>query len=230
MKTPPSAGEFYFPAGYYRSMEITMKKFLKIIGILAGIGLLALIVMFALLPWMDRWGATDEEIAASFAGDELVPSPRIAYTRAITIHAPPEDIYPWIVQLGADKGGMYSYTWIEALLQCSQVNANRIHEEWQGLKVGDKVLMCKNNMPPGYEVAVIEPNRVIVMGHQTDGVWSDVWQFILAPQSDGSTRFILRSRDAKVGWMWDVIRPGEFIMVRGMMLGIKARAEGSIGR
>lgn len=207
-----------------------MKKFLKTIGILAGLGILVVLVMFTLLPWMDRWGATDEELAASLTGDELVPNPRISYTRAVTVNAAPEQIYPWIVQLGADKGGMYSYTWLESLIQCPQTNADRIHEEWQDLKVGDKVLMCKSDMPPGYEVAIIEPNRVIVMGHQTDGIWSDVWQFVLVPQDDGTTRLVLRSRDAKEGWMWDVIRPGEFVMMSRMMLGIKERAEGMAAR
>lgn len=207
-----------------------MKKFLKTIGILAVLGILVVLVMFALLPWMDRWGATDEELAASLTGDELVPNPRISYTRAVTVNAAPEQIYPWIVQLGADKGGMYSYTWLESLIQCPQTNADRIHEEWQDLKVGDKVLMCKSDMPPGYEVAIIEPNRVIVMGHQTDGIWSDVWQFALVPQDDGTTRLVLRSRDAKEGWMWDVIRPGEFVMMSRMMLGIKERAEGMAAR
>jgi hypothetical protein len=111
------------------------------------------------------------------------------------------------------------------MIQCPQTNADRIHEEWQGLKPGDKVLMCPDeNMPPAFEVAMAEPN-LIVLGHQENGVWSDVWQFIFLPQADGTTRLVLRSRDVKEGWIWDVIRPGEFIMVRGMLLGIKERAE-----
>ncbi|HUF00393.1 MAG TPA: hypothetical protein VMN99_14140 [Anaerolineales bacterium] len=210
-----------------------MKKLFKLIGILAGIGILVVIVMFALLPWMDRWGATNDEIAASFSGDELVPSPRLLYTRSVTVNATPEQIYPWIVQLGADKAGMYSYTWLESLIQCPQTNADRIHEEWQDLKVGDKVLMCPDvNAPPAYEVALIEPNRAIVMGHkrsspvdQANGTWSDVWQFILLPQSDGTTRLILRSRSTMEGLLWDAMRPGEFIMVRGRLLTLKQRAE-----
>jgi hypothetical protein len=204
-----------------------MKKFFKSLGVLAGLAILAVIVMIALLPWMDRWGATDDEGTASFPGDELVPSPRIVYTRAVSINTSPEEIYPWIAQLGADKGGMYSYTWIESLLQCSQTNADRIHEEWQDLKVGDKVLMCPDvNAPPAFDVALIEQDHTIVLGHQENGIWSDVWQFTLLPQADGSTRLVLRSRDAKEGLFWDVMRPGEFIMVRGMLLGIKERAEG----
>jgi hypothetical protein len=115
-----------------------MQKFLKTIGILAGLAVFIVLIMFALLPWMDSYGATDAEIAASYTGDELVPSPRISYTRAVTVNAAPEQIYPWIVQLGADKGGMYSYTWMETLIQCPQTNADRIHDEWQDLKVGTR--------------------------------------------------------------------------------------------
>jgi hypothetical protein len=179
---------------------------------------------------MDRWGATDDEIAASFSGDELVPSPAVTYTRAITITASPEEIYPWLVQMGAEKGGMYSYSWFETnVLQCELINADRIHEEWQGLKVGDKVKMCpgENWGPPAYEVALMETNQALVIGHQANGKWGDIWQFILVPQTDGTTRLITRSRDMKSGGIWDVIRPGQFIMERAMLLGIKERAEGA---
>lgn len=208
-----------------------MKKFFKTIGVLAGLGVLAIVLIFALLPWMDRYGAMDEEINASYPGDELVPDPRITYTRAVSIAAAPEEIYPWIAQLGADKGGMYSYTWLEALIQCPQTNADRIHEEWQGLEVGDKVLMCPDeNMPPAYLVAMIEENQTIVLGHKEKDDWVEVWQFNLVPQDDGTTRLVIRSRSAAEGWFWDSIRPGEFIMMRRMMLGIKERAEGMVAR
>lgn len=204
-----------------------MKKFFKYVTLLAGLTLLVLVVLFALLPWMDRWGATDDEIAASLTGDELVPSPRITYTRAISINAPPKDVYPWIVQLGAEKGGMYSYEWFETnILQCELINADRIHDEWQNLKVGDPMKMCPGTSgPPPYEIAIIEPNRAIVMGHKQDGTWVEVWQFNFAPQEDGSTRLVIRSRSAAEGWFWDAIRPGEFIMMRAMMLGVRERAE-----
>jgi hypothetical protein len=203
-----------------------MKVLLKTIGILAGIGILILIVMFALLPWMDRWGATEDEIAAAFSGDELVSSPRLVYTRAVTVNASSEQIYPWIAQLGADKGGMYSYTWLEALIQCPQTNADRIHDEWQDIQVGNKVLMCPDpNAPPAYEVAKIEPNRAIVLGHKEDGSWSDVWQFILVPRTSYTTRLVIRSRSSLEGWFWDAIRPGEFFMMSRMMLTLKKRAE-----
>jgi hypothetical protein len=153
-----------------------MKKILKIIGILAGLVILAVIVITMLTPWMDRWGATDEEIAASVPGDELLPEPASFVNRAITVNAPPEYIYPWIVQLDARKGGWYSYTGLEThLLNCPMVNADRIHEEWQDLKVGDEVRMCPNEpAPPPYIVAQIHPDQAIVLGHQENGNGSTI--------------------------------------------------------
>ena len=204
-----------------------MRRSFKIIGMLAGLAVLVILTLIILMPWMDRWGATDAEVAASFTGDELVPSPRITYTRAVTINASPEEIYPWIVQLGAEKGGMYSYSWFETnILRCELINADRIHPEWQNLKVGDPMKMCPGTSgPPPYEIAILKPNQAIVMGHKDKGAWVEAWQFNLVPQEDGTTRLVIRSRSSAEGLIWDVIRPGEFIMMRGMMLGIKERAE-----
>lgn len=209
-----------------------MKKFLKFVGILCVLAVIAIALLVVLTPWMDRWGATESEIAASYTGDDLVPAPRVFYNRAITIHATPEEIYPWLVQLGAERGGMYSYSWFETnILQCELINADRIHEEWQDLKVGDQVKMCPGKSgPPPYEVALLEPDRAVVLGHYENGKWVDVWQFILVPQTDGTTRLVLRSRDTKTGFIWDAVRPGEFIMSRGMLLGIRERAEGMFGK
>jgi hypothetical protein len=91
--------------------------------------------------------------------------------------------------------------------------------------------MCPGTFgPPPYEIAMIEPNQAIIMGHKENGAWIETWQFVLIPQADGSTHLIVRSRNASEGWLWDVIRPGEFMMGRGMMLGIKERAEGMVAR
>src|SRR5215207_8393007 len=205
--------------------EAIMKKLYKLVGIFT---ILAVIGIAALVPWMDRWGATSDEINATFPGDELVAAPRYVYNRVVTVGASPEEIYPWLVQMGAERGGMYTYSWFETnILRCELINADRIHEEWQGLKVGDKVKMCPGNWgPPAYEVALLIPNQAVVVGHQENGRWSDVWQFVLVPQAGGTTRLVARGRDTKAGTIWDVIRPGQFVMERGMLLGIKERAEG----
>ncbi len=204
-----------------------MKNLLKVFLIVAGILILAVVTTILLMPWMDRWGATDAEIAATYPGDELVPNPAFAYNRVITIDATAEEIYPWIIQLGAERGGYYSYEWLEtSVLRCPMTNADRIHDEWQDLQVGDAIKMCPGDFGPlPWEVAQLIPDRAMVLGHQDNGVWSDTWQSILSPQADGTTRLVLRSRDTKTGGFWYVIRPGVFIMERGMLLGIKQRAE-----
>ena len=69
-----------------------MKKFLKRVGTLAGLSVLAVLLVVVLMPWMDRWGATDEEVAASFTGDELVPFPMLLYNRVVSVNATPEEI------------------------------------------------------------------------------------------------------------------------------------------
>jgi hypothetical protein len=184
-----------------------------------------------LRPWMDRWRATEAEVEASLPGDELVPEPYASTTRAVTIAASPESIYPWLLQMGADKGGLYSYTLLERAIMCPMDNAERIHPEWQTLSVGDLVKMCPEELgPPPYVVASIDPGRSLVLGHTNpDGSWAETWQFVIVPQSDGTSRLVVRDRTSQSGVFWDIIHPGIFIMERGMMLGIKARAEGSGG-
>ena len=202
-----------------------MKLWIKILLGLVVFTITLTIAIALLTPWMDRWGATDEEIAAVFPGDELVPEPASFINRAVTINAAPEDIYPWLLQLDANKAGWYSYTWMEALLNCKMVNADRIHPEWQNLEVGDKVEMCPSGVPPAYIVAQIHPDQAIVMGHQENGEWVDLYQFVIMPQEDGTSRLILRTRTMMVGGIWTFIHPGAFIMERGLLLGIKERAE-----
>lgn len=205
-----------------------MKKLLILCVAGAGLLLLAVVVARLLTPWMDRWGATDAEVAATFPGDELLPDPASFVNRAITIDASPAEIYPWLLQLDAEKGGWYSYDWLETnVLRCPMVNADRIHPEWQNRQVGDLVRMCPGEAgPPPYVVAQLHPQRAMVMGHQENGQWVDLYQFVITPQPDGTSRLILRTRTMMTGGLWDVIHPGVFIMEQGMLRGIKARAEG----
>ena len=208
-----------------------MKKLLILCVVIAGLLLLAVVVTRVLTPWMDRWGATDAEVAATFPGDELLPDPASFVNRAITIDASPAEIYPWLIQLDAEKGGWYSYDWLETnLLRCPMTNADRIHPEWQNRQVGDSVRMCPGEAgPPPYIVAQLHPQRAIVMGHQENGQWVDLYQFVITPQPDGTSRLVLRTRTMMTGGLWDLIHPGVFIMERGMLQGIKARAEATAG-
>ena len=205
-----------------------MKKFSLVLVVLIGLVAAGVVVVRLLTPWIDRYGATDAEVAATFPGDELVPEPASFVNRAITIHASPEDIYPWLLQLDAEKGGWYSYDWLETnLLRCPMTNADRIHPEWQDRQVGDVVRMCPGDAgPPPFTVAQLHPNRAMVMGHQENDEWVDLYQFVITPQEDGSSRLILRTRTMMTGGLWDAIHPGVFLMERGLLNGVKVRAEG----
>jgi hypothetical protein len=93
-----------------------------------------------LRPSYSRWGATDEEVRRSLPGDELVPTPRAQSTWAVTIEAPPERVWPWLVQMGQDRAGFYTYEWFEnGLLRLNIHNVDRIVPEWQNITVGDRM-------------------------------------------------------------------------------------------
>jgi hypothetical protein len=208
---------------------------------IVGIPLLSAAVYFLILwPWLSRWGATDAEVEQILPGDELIPNPVIVTTKAVTIQAPPEAIWPWLAQLGVDRGGMYSYLWVENwLLRLGVHNSDEIRPEWQNLRVGDFIRFTPPgyalNPGPGLYVLAIEPNHALVgcygmENSAPDCTKSGTWQFVLAPQSDGATRLILRSNNA--GTRSVLATAGGkaaqlfvFYMERKMLLGIKARAE-----
>ena len=183
---------------------------------------------WGLRPWYEHWGATAGEVHASLPGDELVRAPVIVRTKAITIQAKVEQVWPWLPQLGQGKAGFYSYEFIEnRLLGCDIHNSDRIVPEWQHPQIGDPVRMYPPDRqgPPPYVIALVEPNRALVMGHKDEkGQWFDSWQFVLRPVDAWRTRLIHRVRSGSMG-MWDVLQFGYFLMERGMLLGIQARAE-----
>lgn len=190
----------------------------------AGIGATAAYV-WGIRPWHLRWGATDEELRAALPGDELISHARLKATHAITINAPAADIWPWLVQMGQNRGGFYSYTWLENLVGCQMQNADEIVPEWQELNVGDKVWL--HPKAPPVEVAAVEPGRAIVLKP-----WG---AFVLQPIDEKRTRLIIRSQgdydpDLKNPLLnfllWRVVyEPAHFIMERKMLLEIKRRAE-----
>lgn len=203
-----------------------MKRFLLILGILVVIAAVFVLVVIILMPWMDRWGTTPDEQAAAFPGDDNVPDPILIANRGVTIHATPEKIYPWILQIGADKAGMYSYTWLERLVGCKMAKDEVIRPEWQKLKEGDLMKMCAGDFaPPPYIVARIIPNQVVVFGHKDGEKWAEEWEFVLIPKSDGTTRLVTRTRTTMAGGMWDVVRPIAFMMEQKMLRTIKYLSE-----
>ncbi len=203
-----------------------MKKFLIILAIILGVLLVLVLLVVILTPWMDRWGTKPEERNRTLPGDDLIDHPSRVTNRAVTIKASAEDIYQWILQTGADKSGMYSYTWLENLVGCKMAKDETIHPEWQNLKEGDLMKMCAGDFaPPPYIVARVLPDEAVIFGHKTGDQWEETWQFVLLPQADGTTRLITRTSTNMTGGMWEMIRPISFVMERKMLLTIKSLSE-----
>lgn len=211
---------------------------LRIIGIaLIVLVLLGVAYFVAVVPWMYTWGATADEIRAVLPGDELVPNPVAQTTQAVTILARPEQIYPWLMQIGVDRGGMYSYDWLENLAGLNVHTIDRIVPELQNVKPGDFWGFTPQNysMPdgPGVYVVWLEPNKAMVgcfgMRSAPPPPCAGTWQLVLLPKSDGTTRLILRSRtDAAspmTGVFGAIFDPITFVMSRGMLLGFRDRIQ-----
>ncbi len=197
--------------------------------------LLTLLVMLALWAlywfpirrWMNQWGATPSDLARVMAGDDLLTGPTYSGTMAVTVNAPPELIWPWLVQIGYQRGGLYSYDWLDRLFgYLDRPSARRILPEFQHLAVGDHIPLGRG---PSWPVAALEPNRALVLDMRHMGGLDWVWQFGLHPIDETHTRLISRSRvRAKAVWgrvLTHAIEPAGFLMTRRMLLGLQERAE-----
>jgi hypothetical protein len=212
-----------------------------IAGLVSVVSGLTTLYLLVIRPWHLRWGATADEAHRVLPGDDLVPQPKINATHAITIHAPIEQVWPWIVQIGYGRGGFYSYEFVENAMGLDIHNANRILPEHQSLNVGDVIPFA----PSGFDVpvAIVEPPRVLVVHGDTrtggsgapkmrpGDYLSVAWSWHLEPIDGGTTRFVERWRlDFGPGLINTLayrvfLEPGAFIMERKMLLGIKQRAE-----
>jgi hypothetical protein len=214
------------------------RRFATLLLWIAGIvAVLSGVYLWVVSPWMADWGATTAEVEASYPGDDLIAKTGLVTTRGVTVKATPAQIYPWIVQLGVDRGGMYSLLWVENLIGLHVENADSIHEEWQNLQVGDLVRFTPKdyflNPGPGLWVKQMEKDHALVFcfGMETEmpDPCTDTWQFVLSPQADGTTRLILRGQSATGAGMsasaGKVFQGLTFIMERAMLLGIRDRAE-----
>jgi hypothetical protein len=181
--------------------------------------------------WRTKWGATDEETAASLPGDEIVPSPTWKYTHAITIVAPRAAVWPWLVQIGQGRGGFYSYESLENLAGCDIHNVLELRPELQALHVGDTIRVHASGLGP--TVSILEPERTLVLSGPPNANGSQAsWGFYLLQTPQGITRLIERGRHRvgsgfleKLGFGPYLIDPIGFVMSRRMLKRIKRLAE-----
>ena len=197
--------------------------------LMAAVGAIAL-SRGPLEQWISRWGADDEEITAVLPGDELVAADLPRTTRALTIDAPVEMVWPWLAQIGEDRGGFYSYSWLERAAGAHIHNANTVHAEWQNIRVGDTVWLARRYGDRARQVvaAVKAKSHLVLMSPddfrrvQRGEKASGAWTFYLRRQI-GWTRLIIRGSGGAVGHsLFDI---PHFVMEQKMMRGIRDRAE-----
>jgi hypothetical protein len=200
----------------------------RIGGWAAGLALLVLAVLIAARPWHMRWGTHPHELRLALPGDD--PSPHdYLIQHTVGIDAPPEAVWPWLAQMGQDRGGFYSYDWLENLFGLRIRNADRIVPSWQERRVGDLVPAAPPNWlggrfreSAGWRVELWQPGRAVVLRN-----WG---AFVVL--EDGSERSRLTVRISGAGsapapalaFTFLAFEPVHFIMERAMLLGIRDRA------
>lgn len=204
------------------------------IGVTAGVTLLLYVATATFLfPWHRTWGSTRDELLMTLPGDPPVRTVALEIQHAVTVEATPEHVWPWLVQIGQDRAGFYSYDWLERAIGAGVRNVHEVRAEWQSRRVGDLVRATQPRYlggvfgeNPGWRVVAIEPPRAMVLEH-----WG---AFVLTPIDEGHTRFIIRStishRQISAGVAalnLLLFELPHFLMERRMMLTIKALAETS---
>jgi proline iminopeptidase len=150
---------------------------------------------------MLRSGATDEEIRKPFPGSDIVPGGKRGSTMAVTIDAPPSEVWPWLVQMGCDRAGWYSW---DRLDNAGKPSAQTINPAWQSLSIGQRIWSTPDHAH-WFEVAGLEPDRFLALratfargARQIDSAsprpasFSDsLWAFLLEPLPGDRTRVIV---------------------------------------
>jgi hypothetical protein len=199
-----------------------MRRFILGALVISGAALLVLATIFYTVyrPWQLTWGSTDEEVERAMPGDELIQAPYFNATRAVTIEARPEQIWPWLVQIGYRRAGFYSHDWLD---NDAVPSAERILPEYQSLAVGDTIPLSKSG---DAVVRELEPNRFMVLVYPEVGVPWMTWTWGLYEQDSGQTRLVTRLRvdlQSTISKLWwDAF---EIVMMRKCLLGIKRRVE-----
>lgn len=199
---------------------------------------LALGVLLLTRRMTQTWGTVEGEHDTVLPGDDLVPEARaVVATRAVTIDAPPSDVWPWLVQVGQGRGGFYSYDALENLAGLGIRSAEAVEDRWQDLAVGDDVHLADEAV---LRVALLEPgSHLVLLGAPGPGQPDTMpfrfsWAFVvraLPPGGDGRarTRLLVRERYLPLGpagrAVVEVVQPVSFLMSQKMLRGIRDRAE-----
>jgi len=162
--------------------------------------LLVAIYWTGIHPWMANWGSTATEREMALPGDDLFPSRTGRSTWAITIKASPEVVWQWLVQVGQDRAGFYTYTWLENLTGCEFHNANEIHPEWQHLAAGDVWRLCQPDYLWGFGKDAVVPVLLSEPGHvpALQSLWG---AHVIMPIDAHTSRLLVRSAPGEANLM-----------------------------
>jgi hypothetical protein len=189
------------------------------------------------------WGATANEVAAVYPGDEIIPFPTGGSTMGTSLAVPPETVWRWLVQMGGDRGGWYSWDWLD---NNGKPSADRIVSEWQDLEVGQQRSRASapGREPGSFTVVTLEPNRNLVL-RSTYGLftgrgfdprfgpaptpWVDgIWGFHLRATPGGGTRLVVRSRNR--GGPGLITRPFALLLAEPMHFAMQTRQFHNLSR
>jgi hypothetical protein len=191
----------------------------------SGYGVALALYLLAIRPRMSRWGATDDEVSRAAPGDHVVATPHTTTTRGVTIRAQPDEVWPWLVQMGAGRGGLYSYDWLDRLFgYIGSASIDQILPQFQDLAVGDVIPLGRG---PSWPVIVADRERALVVEPVRGRV---TWAWLLSATDADTTRLISRVRtlvgsQALTLAFAPAIDLPWFLMERAMLHGIKRRAE-----
>jgi hypothetical protein len=210
----------------------------KLVG-LSGISGAAYVLV--LRPRLLRWGASTEELRAVFPGADLIAGGERGSTMAVTIDAPASRVWPWLVQMGCDRAGWYSW---DRLDNAGVASAQEIHAEWQHIDVGDRLA----STPSGsawFEVAAVEPERFLALRTRLDlrgrpftavgtrprHYVDSLWGFLLTELPSGRTRLVVSGYAASSPRVLTAIgdflfwEAAHWIMQARQLTNLKRRAE-----
>jgi len=208
-------------------MKIDPKRLSNTWTVLGIIAVFIAVYLSTLHPWMNHWGATDAEMNTPLPGDGQETGAVTTSTRAVTVHAPAGEVWKWVVQLGQERAGFYSNDWLENLVLSDIHNSAEIRPEWQSRQQGGRVYGAGGavyRQSSFWTIKVYEEGRVLYL-------WGPI---VVLPVDDTTTRLLVRTYAVptpepaqtitKLTYDWM-----HFVMERGMLLGIKVRAEGTLG-
>jgi hypothetical protein len=185
--------------------------------------LLIAMYFFAIRPWQTTWGARKEEVQKVLVGDDIVMKPHFVATRAVTIHAPPSEVWQWIIQIGSARAGWYSLDWLD---NSGVVSSRKILPEFQKIEKDYFIPFTPNQKNGMWVKDYKEYEHILWWDKKGNGTWG----WYLKSTEDGKTRLVTRLKtryDFSFPWVlyYIIYDFGDIVMMRKCLLGIKQRAE-----